>query len=261
MCAWPAPTNLRRVAVAVFVHDVLETEIVWDPLREALSRDSLALTLPGFGAPMPTGFKASKDDYASWLEAELRTVTGPVDLVGHGFGAVLCLRLVTGFDSPVRSWAVDVANVFHRDYGWHRTARTWQTPGAGEEALARLRADVPGGLLRGAARLERIGAPPTAALEMSAAHDRTTTACTLSIYRSTHPNVRADWHVDRGPDSIPPGLIIFAAADPLGDERLSDEVASELGASKVRLDDLGHMWMLEHPDGAARVLERFWASL
>jgi hypothetical protein len=61
--------------------------------------------------------------------------------------------------------------------------------------------------------------------------------------------------------AIPPGLVLYAAADPLGDERLSDEVEAELGAAKARLDDLGHYWMLEDPVHAINVLQRFWASL
>jgi pimeloyl-ACP methyl ester carboxylesterase len=245
----------------VFVHDALETSIVWEPLREVLSRESLALALPGFGAELPSGFNATKDGYASWLEAELRTIKAPVDLVGHGFGAVLCLRLVTGHETSVRSWVVDVANVFHPDYVWHRTARIWQTPGAGEETLSRVRAVDPESAQRGAARLERLGVPAAMAREMSAAHDRTMSQCILSLYRSVKPNVRADWRIENPAQTIPPGLILHAAADPFGDEPMSDDVARELGATKARLDDLGHCWMLEDPLCVGHILELFWARL
>ena len=57
---------------AVLVHGVPETPVVWDPLRACLSRtDVAALRLPGFGAPAPSGFKATKEDYMQWLTAEL----------------------------------------------------------------------------------------------------------------------------------------------------------------------------------------------
>ncbi len=245
----------------VFVHDVLETAIVWKRLREVLGRESFALALPGFGAEPPSGFDATKDSYASWLEAELSAIDGPIDLVGHGLGAVLCLRLVTGHETCLRSWAVDLANVFHPEYIWHRTARIWQTPGAGEEALARIRGDDPDGARCGAARLERLGVPPAAAREMGAAHDRTMSRCILSLYRSAEPNVRADWRIENAAGTIPPGLVFHAAADPFGDEAMSDEVGSELGAAKARLDDLGHCWMLEDPLGVGHMLERFWVAL
>jgi pimeloyl-ACP methyl ester carboxylesterase len=245
----------------VFVHDVLETAIVWKPLREVLGRESLALALPGFGADPPSGFNATKDGYATWLEAELTAIDGPIDLVGHGLGAVLCLRLATGHETSLRSWAVDVANVFHPDYIWHRTARIWQTPGAGEEALARVRADDPDGARRGAARLERLGVPPAAARAMTAAHNRAMSQCILRLYRSAQPNVRADWQIEKAAGTIPPGLVLHAAADPFGDEPMSDDVASELGAAKARLDDLGHCWMLEDPLRVGHILERFWVGL
>jgi pimeloyl-ACP methyl ester carboxylesterase len=246
---------------AVFVHGVPETRIVWDAVRDGLEQSSCAVSLPGFGAPVPAGFGATKDDYAAWLAAELERSDGPIDLVGHGFGGQLCLRLVTGLGASVRSWAVDLANAFHPDYVWHRTARIWQTPGAGEEALARVTADGPDGRRRGAARLERLGFPAEVARAMSAAHGRTMSDCILCIYRSALPNVRADWRIEVSADAIPPGLVLHAAADPFGDEAMSDEVVSELGAAKARLEDLGHSWMLEDPERVRAILERFWASV
>jgi pimeloyl-ACP methyl ester carboxylesterase len=246
---------------AFFVHGVPETRVVWDAVREDLEQDSVALSLPGFDAPRPAGFGATKDDYANWLATELGRFDGPIDLVGHDFGGLLCLRLVTGLGTPVRSWAVDLANTFHPGYVWHRTARIWQTPGAGEEALARVCADGPDGLRRGAARLEQLGVPAATAREMSAAHDRTMSECILCLYRSAQPNVRADWRIEKPTGTIPPGLVLYVAADPFGDEPMSDEVGSELGAAKARLDDLGHCWMLEDPVRVGNILERFWASL
>jgi pimeloyl-ACP methyl ester carboxylesterase len=245
----------------VFVHDALETSIVWEPLREVLSRESLALALPGFGADLPSGFNATKDGYASWLEAELTAIDGPIDLVGHGWGAVLGLRLVTARETPISSWVVDVANVFHPDYIWPRTTRIWQTPGAGEEALARVRADTPDGARRGAARLEQLGFPAATARAMAAAHNRTMSQCILSLYRSAKPSVRADWRIENADGTVPPGLVLHAAADPFGDESMSDDVASELGATRARLDDLGHGWMVEDPVRVGHILERFWAAL
>jgi pimeloyl-ACP methyl ester carboxylesterase len=259
---WPEPASTTLGFVtAVFVHGVPETRIVWDALRERLAGESLALALPGFAAPLPGGFTASKDDYARWLAGELRAVGGPIDLVGHDFGGILCLRVVTGLGMPVRSWAVDLANVFHPDYVWHRTARIWQTPEAGEEALAMVRVDGSDGGARGAARLEQLGMPAVVGREMSTAHDRTMSECILRLYRSAQPNVRSDWRVEVPPGGMSPGLVLHAAADPFGDESMSGEVASELGAATARLDDLGHCWMAEDPERAATLLERFWASL
>jgi pimeloyl-ACP methyl ester carboxylesterase len=259
---WPEPASTTLGFVtAVFVHGVPETWIVWDALREKLAGESLALALPGFAALLPGEFTSSKDDYAGWLAGEIRAVGGPIDLVGHDFGGILCLRVVTGLGMPVRSWAVDLANSFHPDYVWHRTARIWQTPGAGEEALAMVRVDGSDGGARGAARLEQLGMPAGVGREMSTAHDRTMSECILRLYRSALPNVRSDWRVEVPSGGMPPGLVLHAAADPFGDGSMSGEVASELGAATARLDDLGHCWMAEDPERAATLLERFWASL
>jgi hypothetical protein len=96
---------------------------------------------------------------------------------------------------------------------------------------------------------------------MSAAHNRTMSQCILSLYRSAQPNVRADWRIENPAGTIPPGLVLHAAADPFGDEPMSNDVTSELGATKARLDDLGHCWMLEDPPLVGHILERFWATL
>jgi pimeloyl-ACP methyl ester carboxylesterase len=96
-----------------FVHGMPETAQIWDPLRAVLGGDSTALALPGFGAHLPAGFTATKDAYAQWLGDQLREFAAPIDVVGHDLGALLTMRVVSSFDIPLRSWAVDVANIFH----------------------------------------------------------------------------------------------------------------------------------------------------
>ncbi len=51
----------------VFVHGVPETAAIWNKVRRALDRESVAIELPGFGCPRPEGFGATKDDYVDWL--------------------------------------------------------------------------------------------------------------------------------------------------------------------------------------------------
>jgi pimeloyl-ACP methyl ester carboxylesterase len=46
----------------VFLHGLPETSRIWDGLRGA--RDSIALSLPGFGTERPADFTATKDAYA-----------------------------------------------------------------------------------------------------------------------------------------------------------------------------------------------------
>ena len=49
---------------AVFVHGVPDTQRVWDGVISRLKRkDVVALSLPGFGCPVPAGFSATKEAY------------------------------------------------------------------------------------------------------------------------------------------------------------------------------------------------------
>ena len=80
----------------VLVHGNPETDAIWDPLRTELARDDvIALSPPGFGAPLPENFDVTSDGYLHWLALELEKLDGPIDLVGHDWGGghvVVALR-------------------------------------------------------------------------------------------------------------------------------------------------------------------------
>jgi pimeloyl-ACP methyl ester carboxylesterase len=246
---------------AVFVHGVPETSELWDDTRGRLGVDSVALALPGFGSMRPGGFGATKDDYAEWLVGALGQVEQPIDLVGHDWGSLLCLRVVTAFDVPVRSWAIDMARAFHPDYVWNRVARACQTPGAGEEWLRAAREADPENPASTTQRLILLGVPRSRAESMAAAHDETMSRCILDLYRSATPNVSADWGAALTGHTRAPGLVLLPSADPFNDEVLSRAIAGQLGARTQRLDGLGHSWMVEDPKATAHALRRFWSSI
>jgi pimeloyl-ACP methyl ester carboxylesterase len=244
----------------VLVHGVPETSILWDALRDLLTEDSVALALPGFGTPRPPGFTATKDAYATWLAETLQRIARPIDLVGHDWGALLTLRVATAFDTPLRSWAVDVANNFHPASRWHPLAQTWQTPQVGEawmRAAQAATADSPDSF---ASRLARHGVPEGQAQAMGAAHDETMSGCILDLYRSAVPNVFADWGAEAIRPTRAPGLVLLLPDAP-EDEAMSLEVAQWLGARTDRLDGLDHCWMAQDPQATITVLRRFWGSL
>ena len=125
-------------ARAVFVHGNPETAAIWGPLLAELGHpDTVTLSPPGFGAPVPDGFGATADEYAEWLASELEQQGAPVDLVGHDWGGGHVIRVAMERPDLVRSWAMDIAGCFAPDYVWHDLAQVWQTPGAGEESVAR----------------------------------------------------------------------------------------------------------------------------
>src|SRR3954451_11630654 len=121
----------------VLVHGNPETAAIWDPLRAELGRDDVvALSPPGFGAPVPDRFGATSDDYLAWLVDELAGLTAPVDLIGHDWGGGHVQRLAPTRPDLIRSWCTDIAGCCDPDYVWHDMAQVWQTPGAGEDAVA-----------------------------------------------------------------------------------------------------------------------------
>jgi pimeloyl-ACP methyl ester carboxylesterase len=240
----------------VFVHGVPETAAVWNKVRDAISRESIALSLPGFGCPRPDGFGATKDDYVDWLLGELDAIGEPVDLVGHDWGAPLVFRIASIHPEKLRSWTADVAGLLHPDYEWHGFAQVWQTPGDGEDFI-RNQAAQP--VEEAAAGLALLGVTGADALELASGFDLTMGHCILDLYRSAVPNCHADWGPFAATSS--PGLVLVATDDPFGDETKATEVAQTFGARVQRLEGAGHFWPYSMPTEAAEVLEAFWTSL
>jgi pimeloyl-ACP methyl ester carboxylesterase len=256
--AWARTAYVAVVTVAL-VHGFPETPAVWRALQASLGGDAVAVSLPGLGTARPAGFSATKDAYADALAATLAQLDGALDVVGHDIGALLTLRIATAFDLPLRSWAVDVANVFHRDFAWPERVHQLQTPGAGEELVATMREAEPGEPASTKARLVAGGVPAELAGEIAAAHDPAMSRCILDFYRSAIPNVAADWWSETRPTASA-GLVLLLP-DPPQDEAMSIDVARRLGATTARLDHLNHCWMAEDPERVAAVLRSFWASL
>jgi pimeloyl-ACP methyl ester carboxylesterase len=216
------------------------------------------LGLPGFGTPRPEGFTATKDEYVTWLEGELRAMGEPVHLVGHDWGALLVARVAARDAVTLRSWAIDVAGICHPDYVWHVLAQTWQREKVGEAWLAgTLEAAGRESPLNPATQLVQAGMSPADADEVAQAFDETMGACILDLYRSALPNPHADWGARWMSPTAAPGLVLRPTED-MFDTPAGEAVADRLGARTESLLGLGHWWMLEDPEQAAKVLETFW---
>ena len=121
----------------LFLHGVPDTPSMWDPLLSELGlsqNEYRAPAMPGFVTPAPRDFGSTKEDYVDWYIAEIEAAhaqAGPVDLVGHDWGAIITIRAASLKPDLVRTWCV--ANALpHPDYKWHSMARMWQTPIVGE---------------------------------------------------------------------------------------------------------------------------------
>ena len=163
---------------AVFVHGVPDTSRVWQGVVARLPRrDVVTLSLPGFGRPTPDGFDATKEAYVRWLLDELAAQPGPIDVVGHDWGALLVVRAVSLAPDRVRSWAVGGAPL-DPDYEWHQAARLWQTPDVGERVMEATTVPAMEKALAAA------GVPAADAADAAARVDSTMKRCILALYRS-----------------------------------------------------------------------------
>src|SRR5438093_2684440 len=174
---------------AVLVHGVPDTHRLWDKLRSRLSRrDVLAPSLPGFGSAPPPGFQPTKDAYVDWLIDEIERAGGPVDLVGHDWGALLVQRAVSLRPDLIRTWACGDGPI-DREYVWHDLAQQWQTPGVGEAVMAAMTEQAL------AEALPAAGVPAADARAAAAHVDDRMRECILRLYRSA-VNVGAEWEPD-----------------------------------------------------------------
>ena len=235
---------------AVLVHGVPDTQHLWDSVRAKLRRqDVVALSLPGFGAPLPAGFDATVRSYLDWLTREIGRFGEPVDLVGHDWGAVFALLVAGLRPGLVRTLACGGAAI-DPEYRWHAVARAWRTPVVGEAFMA----------LATPARLEsgmiRHGIPAAAAREQARHFDRTMKRCILRLYRSARGS-GTDWnavieHIDR------PALVIWGEDDPFVEPRFGRRLAERLHADLHVFPHCGHWWPLQRPAETAAALEHFW---
>ena len=236
---------------AVFVHGVPDTERVWSHVASRLGRaDVVTLSLPGFGRAAPDGFAATKEAYVDWLLGELASLAGPIDLVGHDWGALLVVRAVSLRPSLVRTWAAGGAPL-DPEYVWHQAARAWQTPEVGERVMEKMTPDA----LRGA--LVAAGVPEADAAESSRHVDATMKRCILALYRSA-VHAGAEWAADLSRVTAP-GLVLWGTNDPYAEPHFGRRLAERTGARFVELP-CSHWWPLERPDDVARELRWIWAG-
>lgn len=247
---------------AVFVHGVPETPVIWEPLLAELQRDDVVcLHLPGFGRPSPSGFGATKDEYAAWLTAELESLAadGPIDLVGHDWGGGFVMQVMAQRPELARTWVSDVLGLFHPDYVWHDVAQIWQTPGAGEQYFEN-NANAP--VEDRIALLEMLGIPRATGTKLVEAGDEEMGRCILALYRSAAQPAMAEFGTHLGPAGRTPGLAIIAPNDPfVRSHDYAREMAAQLGARTFELEGQGHWWMLGDPKAGAAMLTDFWASV
>ena len=246
----------------VLVHGVPENAAVWDLLVDELTAlgesDVRRLSPPGFGAPVPDGFAATMDGYREWLTAELESVDGPVDLVGHDWGGGHVLNFVMARPDLVRTWVSDVPGVLDAEYVWHDLAQAWQTPEVGEAAVADFTS------MADADRVDFLvgsGMSADIASRVSPGIDEAMGRSILTLYRSAAQPAAATAGRNLEAAAARPGLALLPSEDHfVGTDEQRRRAAARAGARVEVLQGLGHWWMTQDPAVAARVLVDFWTA-
>ncbi|MGK0276707.1 MAG: pimeloyl-ACP methyl ester carboxylesterase [Ilumatobacter sp.] len=241
----------------VLVHGVPESAAIWDEMLAEMNRDDVvAVSPPGFGAPLPDGFEPTSDGYRDWLVAEIEQLGGPVDLVGHDWGAGHALRATTARPELVRSLVTDIAGASDSNYVWHDMAQVWQTPSEGEafvEAVASMPVEDRAQMLVDAGMTE------AGARACADANGPTMGACILSLYRSAVQPHMSTWGDEFAALPSRPRTLVINAHNDLytGGPDRARRVAQQWGASVAELDGLGHWWMMQDPARSAAMLSEF----
>jgi pimeloyl-ACP methyl ester carboxylesterase len=237
---------------AVLVHGVPDTHRLWDRMRKHLSQsDVIAVSLPGFGTPVPAGFVPTKEAYVDWLVREIERIGTPVDIVGHDWGSLLVQRVVSIRPDLVRTWACGDGPV-DTEYVWHDLAQQWQTPDVGESVMGAMTEEA---LAEG---LPAAGVPPDVAREVARHVDETMKRCILGLYRSAI-HVGAEWQPDVERVTRP-ALVLWSRDDPYVAPRFAERLAARVRGELLLFEGCGHWWPYERPAEAAAALRRFWGA-
>ena len=257
----------------VLVHGNPETPAIWDPMCAALTErgdgiegegiEVVALSPPGFGAPVPDGFGATMAEYRDWLVAELEALSArpdgtPVDLLGHDWGGGHVMRIAMERPDLIRSWCIDMIGLFDRDYQWHDAAQVWQSPD-GEDSIERMISRPDDQRIPFYAGMG-MGTAVATALVPHINADMGTSI--LALYRDAAQPAMARLGEGLEAAAARPGLCVLATGDHFtGGDHKHRRCAERAGAQVVELADVGHWWMCENPELAAQTVASWVVSL
>lgn len=246
----------------VFVHGNPETSAIWSLLVEELQQQGVnnivLLTPPGFGTPTPVDWAGTVREYRDWLLAELEAIGGEIDLVGHDWGAGHVFGVLAERPNIVRSWAADCVGLLHPEYQWHDAAQGWQAPELGEQMVAGMVA-MPNDQFVDA--FSGLGMTPDIAATVKSHINDDMARCILSLYRDAAQPVMVELGMKFVAARPVGGLVLIAENDHFaGPHAFHEQLASQVDANIAHIQGVGHWWMCEKPQEAARILLSHWAQ-
>jgi pimeloyl-ACP methyl ester carboxylesterase/2-polyprenyl-6-methoxyphenol hydroxylase-like FAD-dependent oxidoreductase len=231
-----------------------------DDWRDLLARAgelgrAIAPDMPGYGrAGKPKDFSYSVDGYAGYLAALLDQLgITRVHIVAHDFGGPWALAWAARHPGAVASATLINTGVLI-DYRWHRYARIWRTPVAGEVFQATASRPAFRMLLgRENPRLTRDQIDRI----YDASRSWATKRAVLKLYRATPADKLADLAAALRPLDRP-ALVIWGTKDAYLPREQAERQRRTFPSAQVELlEGHGHWVMLEDPERVASLVVPF----
>jgi pimeloyl-ACP methyl ester carboxylesterase len=241
----------------VFVHGNPGAGTDWEPLMNRVAEFAtvVAPDMPGFG----DADKRADHDYT--LAAYVAHLGGVIDqlglervhLVAHDFGGPFALTWAAKNCDKVASITLINTGVL-LDYGWHRLARVWRTPLAGELLMR----TTTGRIAKWILRHDNPGLPDEW-VDRIATHTQPegTKRAVLRLYRSTRA-VDMDTLVGPLRDRDPDTLVVWGDADVYIPSVQAERQRQVFPHVRIEiLPGVGHWAWLEQPDRVAEFVVPF----
>jgi pimeloyl-ACP methyl ester carboxylesterase len=248
----------------VFVHGNPGSSDDWARLVGAVGaggRRAVAFDLPDFGETVAAqGFGHTAPDYAAFLGEALAALgIERVHLVLHDFGGPIGLIWAAMNPDAVAS-AILIDTGILPGYRWHRLARIWRTPVAGEIFQATA---TRGAFRRLLNRGEPRGLPREFVDEMYGHYDRRTRRAVLKLYRATEdPGAAGAAFAELMAPRDIPALVIWGEHDIYLPASYATRQRDAFPSAEVHvLPSSGHWPFADAPDTVEGLLVEFLAGL
>lgn len=243
---WRAADPPQGVSPTLYVHGVPTNADDWTPFLERTG--GAALDLPGFGrSEKPGSFDYSIGGYNTFLQALIgRLGWDRFNLVVHDWGG---LALVTAQELHERLDRLVIVNAVPLlpGYRWHRIARVWRTPIAGELMMG-LTTKTAAKFLSKESRPNRAPWPDDMLDSVWDHFDHGTQRAILRLYRSAPPQELEEAGM-RFAQVTAPTLVLWGDQDPYIPTEFARKYEETLPNARLELlEDAGHWPWIDRPD-------------
>ncbi|HNC93734.1 MAG TPA: alpha/beta fold hydrolase [Solirubrobacterales bacterium] len=247
----------------VFIHGNPGSAADFTGLIDAVAppRRAIAFDLPDFGQSIAApGFGHTKDEYSHFVGDAFKALgIRRAHLVLHDLGGPIGLDWASTHTGQIASVTLINTGVL-AGYKWHRTARVWQTPVAGELLQAAAFRSM---FRRIITRAEPHGLPRDFVDGMYDNYDRRTRRAVLDIYRDLKKVGKTSKQL------IPllaaadlPCLVVWGAGDPYLPASFADRQRSAFPRAQVHiLPASGHWPFIDDPPAVTELLTAFLATV